>query len=84
LRIEYENKANQNLIFNIISSSSLSYSYYLPEGEDPEAIELNEKKVKAKQDDEKEDDTNKLKKKEQSVLQAKLTKLAIQLGYAGK
>lgn len=57
---------------------------FLP-GEDPEAIELNDKKTKSKKDDEKEEkeEDNKMKKKEQSVLQAKLTKLAIQIGYAG-
>lgn len=57
-------------------------------GEDAEAIELNDKNTKAKKEDdkggeEKEEET-KMKKKEQSVLQAKLTKLAIQIGYAGK
>lgn len=56
------------------------------EGEETEAIELNDKKTKAKKDDEKEEkeEDTKMKKKEQSVLQAKLTKLAIQIGYAGK
>jgi Ca2+ transporting ATPase len=45
---------------------------------------LNDKSKKGKQDEEEEEkNENKLKKKEQSVLQAKLTKLAIQIGYAG-
>jgi hypothetical protein len=38
----------------------------------------NEKKADEKKND------GKIKKKEQSVLQSKLTKLAIQIGYAGK
>jgi hypothetical protein len=48
---------------------------------------LSEKQKKKKKDDEDDDhekSDNKMKKKEQSVLQAKLTKLAIQIGYAGK
>jgi hypothetical protein len=57
-----------------------------PKPKDEEAIELNDKK-KRKGDDEDEKEAgveqNKSKKKEQSVLQAKLTKLAIQIGYGG-
>ncbi len=41
------------------------------------------KKKKDDEDDDNEKSDNKAKKKEQSVLQAKLTKLAIQIGYAG-
>ena len=41
------------------------------------------KKKKKDEEDETEKSDNKMKKKEQSVLQAKLTKLAIQIGYAG-
>lgn len=62
------------------------------DGTDPEAIELNvnekqtKKGKKEKKGEDEEDNAaeTKLKKKEQSVLQAKLTKLAIQIGYAGK
>ena len=52
--------------------------------DDPEAIELNEKNKTKKEEEEEEKNDSKLKKKEQSVLQAKLTKLAIQIGYGGK
>jgi len=51
---------------------------------DLEAIELNANSKKSKDDDDNaEPSEHKHKKKEQSVLQAKLTKLAIQIGYAG-
>ena len=52
-----------------------------------EDIELTEKgkskSNKEKDDDEEKDAPTKQKKRQQSVLQAKLTKLAIQIGYAG-
>lgn len=70
-----------------ISSNLFFYTPCLL-GDEQEAIELNDKKTKSKnKDDDKEkdkDEETKFKKKEQSVLQAKLTKLAIQIGYAGK
>ena len=53
---------------------------------DEKAIELNDKKKRKGNDDEEKEpgvEQNKSKKKEQSVLQAKLTKLAIQIGYGG-
>ena len=52
--------------------------------DDTEAIELNEKNKKKKEEEEDEKNDSKMKKKEQSVLQAKLTKLAIQIGYGGE
>lgn len=70
-----------------ISSNLFFYTPCLL-GDEQEAIELNDKKTKSKnKEDDKEkdkDEETKFKKKEQSVLQAKLTKLAIQIGYAGK
>ena len=45
---------------------------------------MNSKGKKNEEEEEGEDEeSNKSKKKEQSVLQAKLTKLAIQIGYGG-
>ena len=55
-------------------------TFYVKEDE----IEMNSKGKKHEEEEEGEDEeSNKSKKKEQSVLQAKLTKLAIQIGYGG-
>ena len=59
-------------------STNLFFSFFFVEV-DEEAIELKEKV-----NDEEGGDDEKRKGKEQSVLQAKLTKLAIQIGYGGK
>ena len=53
-----------------------------PTGNNHDATELQE--VVANTDNEGGDDDSGFKVKERSILQAKLTKLAIQIGYAGK
>lgn len=53
------------------------------ENEDTEAIELDVTVKGGKKEDGDDESDTKDKKKEQSVLQAKLTKLAIQIGYGG-
>ena len=54
-----------------------------PNGNNHEATELQAVTVEDGKDEAAEDENGGFKVKERSILQAKLTKLAIQIGYAG-
>jgi hypothetical protein len=61
------------------SDPKLSNKIFYKDGVELQVLtNADEKKAEEKKED------GKIKKKEQSVLQSKLTKLAIQIGYAGK